>query len=98
MTEVRFLAPAETEMHAAAHFYNSQLANLGKSFLTEVRRVTNNIARMPLLGKKVRGDIRRRIIRRFPYALLYRIEENEIIIIAVMHLKRNPDYWHNRAL
>jgi hypothetical protein len=41
----------------------------------------------------MRGSIRRRLIRRFPYALLYRVKPTEVRILAVMNLKRRPAYW-----
>ena len=44
----------------------------------------------------MRGDVRRRLIRRFPLGVLYRIDPDEIVILAVMHLSRRPDYWHGR--
>jgi hypothetical protein len=44
----------------------------------------------------IRNNIRRRLIHRFPYALLYRIDPEEVIIQATMHLHRHPDYWIDR--
>jgi hypothetical protein len=50
----------------------------------------------PEAAPKVKGEIRRRILTRFPYAILYQVDPDEIVILAVMHLRRNPEYWHGR--
>lgn len=64
---------------------------------TEVVRCTDEIVRYPEAGPVIRGSIRRRLIRRFPYALLYRVRATEVRILAVMNLKRRPAYWVDRA-
>ncbi|MNC88169.1 hypothetical protein D3C83_39590 [compost metagenome] len=61
-----------------------------------MERGTDEIVRNPAAGLVVRGAIRRRLIRRFPYALLYRATSSEIRILAVMNLKRRPAYWAGR--
>ncbi len=96
MKILRFLRPAETEMVAAARYYESQCAGLGRRFLGEVERTTAAIAAHPQSGVVVRGDIRRRLLFRFPFALLYSASEAEILIITVMDLRRDPEYWINR--
>jgi plasmid stabilization system protein ParE len=70
---------------------------LGQAFITEVERTTEEIVRYPEAGLVMRGSIRRRLIRRFPYALLYRMKATEIRILAVMNLKRRPAYWVGRS-
>jgi len=83
-------------MLEAAAFYEEQAANLGREFLAEVQHAADRILESPLAGRKIRGEIRRRLLRRFPFALLYRLDPEEIIILAVMHLRRKPGYWSNR--
>ena len=92
----RFLSPAEWEMVQAARYYQSKVPVLGSEFLSEVQRVVKGIEAHPEAAPKVKGDIRRRILNRFPYAVLYQIDPDEIVILAVMHLRRHPDYWHGR--
>jgi len=96
MSKVRYLSPAIKEMMAVAEFYESKTKNLGIEFLLELQEVTKSISESPLLGLCIKEDIHRRLLSRFPYALLYRIDTDEIIILTVMHLRRNPDYWLNR--
>jgi toxin ParE1/3/4 len=96
MTRIVFLAPAEEEMLEAAAYYESQAEGLGRNFLAEVQQAADRIVENPRLGQIVRGDIRRRLLHRFPFGLLYRIDPEEIVIIAVMHLRRRPGYWEDR--
>ncbi|MGH9877553.1 MAG: type II toxin-antitoxin system RelE/ParE family toxin [Nitrososphaerales archaeon] len=97
MTRIVFLAPAEEEMLEAAEYYESQRRGLGRNFLAEVQRTVDRIAENPRLGQIVRQDIRRRLTRRFPFGILYRLDPEEIVIIAVMHLRRRPGYWSDRV-
>ncbi|MEW6352039.1 MAG: type II toxin-antitoxin system RelE/ParE family toxin [Thermodesulfobacteriota bacterium] len=96
MTRVSFLDPAEQEMLEAADHYDRQTPGLGDEFLGELQRAVDHIVENPLLGPVLRKGVRRRIMRRFPYAVLYRLDPEEIVIIAVMHLRRQPEYWLNR--
>ena len=96
MMPVRFLSPAEWEMVQAARYYETKVPHLGTEFLSEIRRVVEGIETHPEAAPKVKGEIRRRILRRFPYAILYQVDPDEIVILAVMHLHRSPDYWHGR--
>jgi len=92
-----FLAPAEEEMREAAAYYERQTPGLGHEFLAEVQRTVNRIVENPRVGHVVRRNIRRRLMPRFPFGILYRIDPHEIVIIAVMHLRRRPGYWADRV-
>ncbi len=96
MRPVRFLLPAEQEMLDAAKYYELQAPGLGTSFLDKIKFAINDISECPERWPIIRFDIRRRLIHRFPYCLLYRIDSNEIVILAVMHLRRHPNYWIRR--
>jgi toxin ParE1/3/4 len=96
MRKVVFLAPADDEMRAAAVYYEDQAAGLGAAFLDEVERCVDRIAQHPQAGRVLRGHTRRRLVRRFPFGVLYRADGDEIIVVAVMHLRREPGYWHDR--
>jgi len=52
--------------------------------------------RQSFYERTLRGGFRRRLLRRFPYGILYKEEESQIVIVAVMHLRRRPGYWRNR--
>ena len=96
MKTVRFLRPAEIEILDAARYYELQSAGLGTDFLERVQSAVHDIGANPETWPVVRPDIRRRLIHRFPYCLLYRSEAQEIVVLATMHLHRHPDYWLNR--
>ena len=61
--------------------------------LDKVEIALQDLVHSPERWPVVEADVRRRIIRRFPYSLLYRIDPGEIVILAVMHQKRHPSYW-----
>lgn len=96
MKPVRFLRPAELEMLAAARYYESQASGLGDDFLDKIDSAVREIGENPERWPVIRANIRRRLVHRFPYALLYRVDMNEVIVQATMHLHRHPDYWLNR--
>lgn len=96
MKSIRFLRPAELEMLDAAHYYELQRKGLGSVFLDKIDDAIHDIRENPERWPVLRNNIRRRLIHHFPYALLYRIDEDEIIIQATMHLHRRPEYWLGR--
>ncbi len=97
MKPVVILPEAEQEMLEAAQYYHSQSPGLGRDYLFEVERAVRSIATSPQTWPILEGDLRRRLIRRFPCGILYRIDPDEIVIIAVAHLRKKPGYWGNRV-
>ncbi len=96
MKMVRFLRPAELELLDAAQYYELQATGLGSEFLDKIDAAIEDIREHPDRWPILKTNIRRRLVHRFPYALLYRVDSDEIIIQATMHLRRRPDYWFNR--
>jgi plasmid stabilization system protein ParE len=94
---VSFHDLAKVELNETAQYYEGESVGLGQAFVAEVEHCTNEIVRHPDAGRVISGSIRRRLIRRFPYALLYRVEPTGIRILAVMNLKRRPAYWVGRS-
>jgi toxin ParE2 len=93
---VRFLAEAEAELDEAVEYYNAQVSGLGTEFAREVRDGLTRIAEFPRNWQQLRHHIRRYRLRRFPYGLVYAEFESEIVVVAVMHLHRKPEYWRKR--
>ena len=91
-----FLPEAREEMIEAARYYESQAPGLGIDYLSEVERAVASITAFPETWPKLEGDLRRRLVRRFPFGILYFIETEKTIIVAVAHLRRRPGYWKNR--
>ena len=96
MKGIIFLPPAEEEMLEAARFYESRVRGLGKEFLAEVRHAAEKITEHPEAATLNRGKVRRRLVKRFPFGILYVNDPEEIVIVAVMHLRRRPGYWRGR--
>ena len=96
MDRPEFHRLADRELNEAARYYDLENLGLGASFLKEVERCLRSIEDQPESGVILRGSVRRRLLRRFPYALLYKIKPSSIRILAVMNLKRRPTYWVGR--
>jgi hypothetical protein len=97
MTQVVFLPEAEMEMLESAKFYESQATSLGVEYISGVEYAVTAIAESPTTWPIIEGELRRRLVRRFPFGILYRIEPTEIVIVAVSHLRRKPGYWKKRV-
>src|SRR4051812_4710255 len=97
MERVSFHRLAEREINDAAMYYEHESRGLGVSFLDEVERYIAAIVKNPKAGTKVRGHVRRRLLRKFPYGILYSERVDGIRILALMNLKRRPTYWVGRS-
>ena len=87
---------AREEFLAAIDYYNEVEPGLGVQFYGEVEAALVLVETFPDLWMDIGGGIRRCLIRRFPYAILYSRESERLYIYAIMHLKREPGYWHGR--
>ena len=96
MIQYSFHPDAEAEFQDAAHFYEARRAGLGKAFSGEVSRTIALIRQFPDAGSPVRLPQRRVVVDRFPYSVVYRREAEAIVIVAVAHSSRRPDYWRRR--
>ncbi len=96
MKPVRFHSDAESEMTAAAVWYETRQTDLGRRFLTSVQDALNRVVLNPELYPIVEGDVRRCLTKTFPFGVLFRTKPKVIEVMAVMHLHRDPDYWKAR--
>ena len=88
---------AEREFIAAARFYETRAPGLGADFIRQVERILSEIVAHPNSGSLFVGStIRRRLIQRFPFGIVYELESANISVMAVMHLRRRPGYWQRR--
>ena len=87
---------AEIEFEQAVDYYNNCKENLGFEFAAEVYKSIDHIFAFPEAWSKLSQNTRRCITDRFPYGVIYLIEEDEIIIVAIMPLQKRPNYWMNR--
>lgn len=95
--KVRFLHEADVEFRESARYYEDKALGLGLAFIAEVHRVAAVIASQPSIGSPVDDELRKFMLRRFPYHLIYAVEGDEVIVTAVAHHKRRPFYWSRRG-
>jgi plasmid stabilization system protein ParE len=93
-----FHPEAFAEYVAAASAYEDGQPGLGARFIQSVESAIEGICQAPERWTILEQDVRRRLTRVFPYAILYVIEENHLLIVAVMHCHRKPGYWRTRAV
>ena len=93
---VIFTRLARQELEDAVRFYELEYSGLGRKFKEEVRKAVLRIAAYPEGWSIERGNVRKCLLHKFPYKLLYAVDENHILIIAVTHLHRKPDYWFDK--
>lgn len=87
---------AEQEMLEAAGYYDAQVAGLGADFLDEVEAASDIVGDDPLRFGYYDRPIRSIKLERFPYRLLFAVDAECVMIVAVMHLHRRPGYWKRR--
>lgn len=93
---VVYLPEAQQELQAVANYYETRQSGLGEAFLLAVERAEKMIKNTPYAWARLRGDIRRISLQRFPYGLIYSVQDDRIIILAVNHHRRHPDAWQSR--
>ena len=92
-----FHPDALAEYEEAAQYYASCQKSLELRFMAAVEHTVQQILEAPERWRILEEDIRRCLTRVFPYAVLYTIERDYVLIIAVMHCHREPGYWHHRV-
>lgn len=93
---VIFTKLARQELEDAVRYYELAYSGLGSTFKEEVRKSSIRIASYPQVWSIEHGNIRKCLLHKFPYKLMYSIEEDHILVIAVAHQHRKPDYWVGR--
>ena len=94
--KISMLEVALVELEDAVDFYNDECPGLGYEFADEVFNIITRVSRNPLSWQLLSLSARRCLTHRFPYAVIYRVREDQIIVAAIMHLHRNPNSWKNR--
>ncbi len=91
-----FHPEARLEYREAVVFYESRYTGLGAAFSLQIEAAIDRILKAPERWRVIEQDVRRCLAHTFPYGILYIIEEDSILIVAVMHLRRRPGYWRAR--
>lgn len=94
--KIRFLTLADQEVDDAVVWYDNQVDGLGREFLDELDRSVRLVRAYPEASTEIEPGIRRWLLARFPYSLVYGIDKETVVVIAVAHLHREPRYWVDR--
>src|SRR4051812_32044800 len=95
MTKYRFTSAALSELREATLYYEREEPGLGLKFLDEIDETIHRILRFPRAWHPVSARSRRCRTHRFPFGLLYQARSDEILITAVMDLRRDPRRWRD---
>jgi plasmid stabilization system protein ParE len=88
---------AQAEFDEAYDYYESRQAGLGEAFADAVQVVLDRIAKMPRMHQVVFQDIRRGVVRGYPYCVYYREEPTRVRVLSVFHTSRDPAVWQARV-
>jgi plasmid stabilization system protein ParE len=88
---------AEADLEDAARWYEDERAGLVERFLSDVDKTFARIRERPLQFPTVGGDVHRALLHTFPYAVYFRASDEVVVVLAVLHLRRNPKVWRARV-
>ena len=94
---VVFRPEAQADLLQTREWYERQQPGLGDAFSNKAQEAIVRIQKMPRMYATVFGDVRRAKIRRFPYLIYYRLQQDRIEVIAVLHGSRDPRRWQERV-
>ena len=89
---VYFISPADKELEDAFQYYEEQMHGLGDKFIEDFLYTVDLITRTPFAWRKISKNTRRINVKRFPYLILYIVEEPNVFITCVAHAHRDPTY------
>jgi plasmid stabilization system protein ParE len=94
--DVRLRPEAEQDLADAARWYEEQRPALGQEFLDEALATFAVIAERPLASAAVYGSLRRALLHRFPFSVIYLVDGDGAVVIGVLHGSRHPRLWKSR--
>jgi len=92
----KFHPDAAEEYLEACKYYTEIEGKLGVAFPRSVEAAIDRIVAQPTAWREIEEDVRRHLLKRFPYGIYYTMEEGFVPIVSVMHMKRKPGHWRNR--
>jgi len=95
--KIKYLPGAQDDYQGAVDYYDLVDFEIGDLFILEVEGAERRLLEFPEIGSSVDHIHRKLFFDKFPYSLIYRIEPDVVLIIAIAHSKRKPDFWQNRA-
>lgn len=94
--EVRLRDEADRDLTAAALWYELNRPGLGHDFIDEAARALHSISEQPAMYPVVWRGIHRTLMNRFPFGIYFRIRNDTVVVLAVMHGSRHPRNWQHR--
>jgi len=94
---VRLLAGAKSEFADSEAWYEERHEGSGAEFYAAVKATITEIATHPFRFPKHGTGVRWCLLKRFPFAVIYAPRPREVVIVAIMHTSRLPDYWRSRV-
>jgi len=93
---VRLTLEAEQDADEAIRWYDEKGTTLGDEFLKYLNKCIQSIGRHPEKYPRTHRTMRRALLERFPYQVLYEIDPTEIVVYAIYHCARDPEGWKKR--
>ena len=97
MSTLKYHEAAEEELLSEITYLELRLPGLGRRFYREVQRAEKVLAQFPESGREISPGLRKCALRAFPFSLIYSIEKDSLLILAVAHQRRRPGYWLGRS-
>lgn len=94
---IRILSCAERELAEVVDHYNQEQPGLGFVFAAEVEKALDRIRAFPNAWPQFSKRSRRYVVQRFPYGVLYQVRADGVLVLAIMHLRRDPKVWQERV-
>lgn len=96
MIGYRFLSVAEQDLVESMEFYESRQLGLAIRFHDELFRIILLLRNSPKIGTMIDANFRSFSLDKFPFSIVYRLEEDTLIVVAIAHHSRHPEYWRDR--
>jgi plasmid stabilization system protein ParE len=94
--EVRLRPEAEQDLVEAATWYEGNQPGLGRQFLDEANETLASIGEQPLAYTVVYRSLRRALLKRFPFAVFFLTNDQDVVVVAILHGSRHPRFWKKR--
>jgi plasmid stabilization system protein ParE len=94
---IALLRAVQGDLRRAARFYENETPGLGRDFVAEVGHAFSLLEQNPEIGVQLRRGARRLLVRRFPYLIIYRNDSDRVLVLAIGHQRRHPDFWLGRS-
>ena len=98
MTPVKYHEAAEDELLHEIGYLELRANGLGRRFFAEVQRTEKLISQFPESAEEIRPNIRKRTLQKFRYSLIYSVDNEGLLVLAVAHHSRRPNYWVGRTV